>query len=178
MWEAFLPQTFHVFPSGASFVFSCCSAQRQNNRLSMVLCQSPVNNLGQCRKGSVLTFCVAFQILTTGLFEVTGHLPACSLSLSTSSLPSIWLPVFFFLPFFFFSSSLLCSPCFSFFPPPFFFHSFCLFLLSPSLIFLLSSVVLSFFFLSIPFLFLLFYFRTFLYFFLPFYVSVYLRCIL
>ncbi|KAM9315252.1 trafficking protein particle complex subunit 14 isoform 2-T2 [Pholidichthys leucotaenia] len=35
-----------------------------------VVCQSPLNNLGQCRKGSIISFTMAFQILRTGLFEV------------------------------------------------------------------------------------------------------------
>ncbi|XP_039678945.1 trafficking protein particle complex subunit 14 isoform X2 [Perca fluviatilis] len=39
-----------------------------------VVCQSPLNNLGQCRKGSTLSFTVAFQILRTGLFELSQHM--------------------------------------------------------------------------------------------------------
>ncbi|XP_056298941.1 trafficking protein particle complex subunit 14 [Pseudoliparis swirei] len=39
-----------------------------------VVCQSPLNNLGQCRKGSSLSFTVAFQILRTGLFELSQHM--------------------------------------------------------------------------------------------------------
>uniref|UniRef100_A0A669DV54 Uncharacterized protein n=2 Tax=Oreochromis TaxID=8139 RepID=A0A669DV54_ORENI len=35
-----------------------------------VVCQSPLNNLGQCKKGSILSFTVAFQILKTGIFEM------------------------------------------------------------------------------------------------------------
>ncbi|XP_054608492.1 trafficking protein particle complex subunit 14-like isoform X2 [Dunckerocampus dactyliophorus] len=38
----------------------------------MVVCQSPFNNLGGCRKGSTVSFTVAFQILGTGLFEKTS----------------------------------------------------------------------------------------------------------
>ncbi|KAA8582782.1 hypothetical protein FQN60_006453 [Etheostoma spectabile] len=39
-----------------------------------VVCQSPLNNLGQCMKGSTLSFTVAFQILRTGLFELSQHM--------------------------------------------------------------------------------------------------------
>ncbi|XP_071334205.1 trafficking protein particle complex subunit 14 isoform X2 [Trachinotus anak] len=39
-----------------------------------VVCQSPLNHLGQCRKGSTLSFTVAFQILRTGLFELSQHM--------------------------------------------------------------------------------------------------------
>ncbi|XP_034413112.1 microtubule-associated protein 11 isoform X3 [Cyclopterus lumpus] len=39
-----------------------------------VVCQSPLNNLGQCRKGATLSFTVAFQILRTGLFELSQHM--------------------------------------------------------------------------------------------------------
>lgn len=53
------------------------SAQRraeQDSGVGAVVCQSPLNNLGQCRKGSTLSFTVAFQILRTGLFEVLTDL--------------------------------------------------------------------------------------------------------
>nr|XP_057922801.1 trafficking protein particle complex subunit 14 isoform X2 [Doryrhamphus excisus] len=39
-----------------------------------VVCQSPFNNLGGCRKGSIVSFTVAFQILGTGLFELSQHM--------------------------------------------------------------------------------------------------------
>lgn len=39
-----------------------------------VVCRSPLNNLGQCRKGSTLSFTVAFQIVKTGLFEMSQHM--------------------------------------------------------------------------------------------------------
>ncbi|XP_040887245.1 trafficking protein particle complex subunit 14 isoform X2 [Toxotes jaculatrix] len=42
---------------------------QQEPRVGAVVCQSPLNNLGQCRKGSSLSCTVAFQILGTGLFE-------------------------------------------------------------------------------------------------------------
>lgn len=38
--------------------------------LDSVVCHTPLNNLGFSRKGSALTFSVAFQALRTGLFEV------------------------------------------------------------------------------------------------------------
>uniref|UniRef100_A0A668A5J1 Trafficking protein particle complex subunit 14 n=1 Tax=Myripristis murdjan TaxID=586833 RepID=A0A668A5J1_9TELE len=39
-----------------------------------VVCQSPLNNLGQCKRGSTLSFTVTFQILRTGLFELSQHM--------------------------------------------------------------------------------------------------------
>ncbi|XP_059210597.1 trafficking protein particle complex subunit 14 [Centropristis striata] len=48
--------------------------QRDHIAHPAVVCQSPLNNLGQCRKGSTLSFTVAFQILRTGLFELSQHM--------------------------------------------------------------------------------------------------------
>ncbi|XP_029137620.2 trafficking protein particle complex subunit 14 [Labrus bergylta] len=42
--------------------------------LDSVVCQSPLNHLGRCKKGSVLSFSVAFQILHSGLFELSQHM--------------------------------------------------------------------------------------------------------
>nr|XP_061810914.1 trafficking protein particle complex subunit 14-like [Nerophis lumbriciformis] len=39
-----------------------------------VVCQSPFNNLGRCQKGSSVIFTVVFQILATGLFELSQHM--------------------------------------------------------------------------------------------------------
>ncbi|KAM7377719.1 hypothetical protein PAMA_014159 [Pampus argenteus] len=47
---------------------------QQDPKVRAVVCQSPVNNLGQCRKGSTLSFSIAFQILRTGLFELSQHM--------------------------------------------------------------------------------------------------------
>ncbi|KAL4006229.1 interleukin 16 [Sarotherodon galilaeus] len=44
---------------------------QQDPSVGAVVCQSPLNNLGQCKKGSILSFTVAFQILKTGIFETT-----------------------------------------------------------------------------------------------------------
>ncbi|KAJ1067818.1 hypothetical protein K5549_016472, partial [Capra hircus] len=41
--------------------------------LDSIVCHTPLNNLGFSRKGSALTFSVAFQALRTGLFEVGWH---------------------------------------------------------------------------------------------------------
>ena len=38
--------------------------------LDSIVCHTPLNNLGFSRKGSALTFSVAFQALRTGLFVV------------------------------------------------------------------------------------------------------------
>ncbi|XP_068569749.1 trafficking protein particle complex subunit 14 isoform X2 [Cebidichthys violaceus] len=48
--------------------------QQHHRAHPAVVCQSPLNNLGQCRKGSTLSFTVAFQILRTGLFELSQHM--------------------------------------------------------------------------------------------------------
>lgn len=44
--------------------------QAEDSSLSAVICHAPLSNLGQCRKGSTLSFSVAFQILKPGLYEV------------------------------------------------------------------------------------------------------------
>ncbi|XP_070786352.1 trafficking protein particle complex subunit 14 [Enoplosus armatus] len=50
------------------------SGGQKDPRVGAVVCQSPLNHLGQCRKGSTLSFTVAFQILKTGLFELSQHM--------------------------------------------------------------------------------------------------------
>nr|XP_020450607.1 uncharacterized protein C7orf43 homolog isoform X2 [Monopterus albus] len=64
-------------------------AHRGNQKdtgVGAVVCQSPLNSLGQCRKGSTISFTVAFQILRTGLFELSQHM---KLKLQfTSSVPT------------------------------------------------------------------------------------------
>ena len=47
--------------------------------LDSIVCYTPLNNLGFSRKGSALTFSVAFQALRTGLFEVGWWGPGCVL---------------------------------------------------------------------------------------------------
>ncbi|XP_063326446.1 trafficking protein particle complex subunit 14-like isoform X2 [Pelmatolapia mariae] len=47
---------------------------QQDPSVGAVVCQSPLNNLGQCKKGSILSFTVAFQILKTGIFELSQHM--------------------------------------------------------------------------------------------------------
>ncbi|XP_031162611.1 microtubule-associated protein 11-like isoform X1 [Sander lucioperca] len=42
--------------------------------LAAVVCHSPLSNLGHCRKGSTLSFSVAFQILKPGLYELSQHM--------------------------------------------------------------------------------------------------------
>ncbi|KAK9398462.1 putative protein C7orf43 like [Crotalus adamanteus] len=39
-----------------------------------IVCQTPLNNLGFSRKGSARTFCVTFQALRAGLFELSQHM--------------------------------------------------------------------------------------------------------
>ncbi|XP_038831807.1 microtubule-associated protein 11-like [Salvelinus namaycush] len=79
--------------------------RQEDPSASSVVCHSPLNNLGQCRKGSTLSFTVAFQILKAGLFELSQHMKlklqftascsnppaearAMSLSLSRNNSPS------------------------------------------------------------------------------------------
>uniref|UniRef100_H3CI98 Trafficking protein particle complex subunit 14 n=2 Tax=Tetraodon nigroviridis TaxID=99883 RepID=H3CI98_TETNG len=53
-----------------------CSGRGQSDdsSLSAVICHTPLSNLGQCRKGSTLSFSVAFQILKPGLYELSQHM--------------------------------------------------------------------------------------------------------
>ena len=44
--------------------------QSEDTTLAAVVCHTPLSNLGHCRKGSTLSFSVAFQILKPGLYEV------------------------------------------------------------------------------------------------------------
>uniref|UniRef100_A0A1A8L939 Chromosome 7 open reading frame 43 n=2 Tax=Nothobranchius TaxID=28779 RepID=A0A1A8L939_9TELE len=48
--------------------------QAEDSTLSAVVCHSPLSNLGQCRRGSTLSFSVAFQILKPGLYELSQHM--------------------------------------------------------------------------------------------------------
>uniref|UniRef100_A0A3P9ICL5 Microtubule associated protein 11 n=1 Tax=Oryzias latipes TaxID=8090 RepID=A0A3P9ICL5_ORYLA len=54
--------------------------QGEDTALAAVVCHSPLSNLGHCRKGSTLSFSVAFQILRPGLYEVRGLRWYCSSS--------------------------------------------------------------------------------------------------
>lgn len=45
--------------------------QGEDTALAAVVCHTPLSNLGHCRKGSTLSFSVAFQILRPGLYEVS-----------------------------------------------------------------------------------------------------------
>ncbi|XP_053703240.1 trafficking protein particle complex subunit 14-like isoform X1 [Synchiropus splendidus] len=47
---------------------------QEESVLSAVVCHSPLTNLGHCRKGSTLSFSVAFQILRPGLYELSQHM--------------------------------------------------------------------------------------------------------
>lgn len=49
-------------------------AGQQDPKGGAVVCLSPLNHLGQCRKGSTLSFTVAFQILRAGLYELSQHM--------------------------------------------------------------------------------------------------------
>ncbi|CAN9509810.1 unnamed protein product [Ophioblennius macclurei] len=59
-----------------------------------VVCRSPLTNLGRCRKGSALSITVTFQILQTGLFELSKHMKmklqmTASVSTAPSSSPTV-----------------------------------------------------------------------------------------
>ncbi|XP_051935051.1 trafficking protein particle complex subunit 14 isoform X1 [Hippocampus zosterae] len=62
----------------ASILSSACPANavrgHQDGEVTAVVCQSPFRNLGRCRKGSSMSFTVVFQILGTGLFELSEHM--------------------------------------------------------------------------------------------------------
>ncbi|KAK2900300.1 trafficking protein particle complex subunit 14 isoform X1 [Channa argus] len=61
----------------------------RNPGVGTVVCQSPFNNLGQCSKGSTLSFSVAFQILSTGLFELSQHMKLKLQFTASVSTPSV-----------------------------------------------------------------------------------------
>ncbi|XP_037116984.1 microtubule-associated protein 11 isoform X2 [Syngnathus acus] len=46
----------------------------RDREVTAVVCQSPFSNLGCSKKGSNISFTVAFQILETGLFELSQHM--------------------------------------------------------------------------------------------------------
>ncbi|XP_071369378.1 trafficking protein particle complex subunit 14-like [Centroberyx affinis] len=48
--------------------------QGEDTALAAVVCHTPLSNLGHCRKGSTLSFSVAFQILRAGLYELSQHM--------------------------------------------------------------------------------------------------------
>uniref|UniRef100_A0A8C2XDU6 Trafficking protein particle complex subunit 14 n=1 Tax=Cyclopterus lumpus TaxID=8103 RepID=A0A8C2XDU6_CYCLU len=50
-----------------------CRGQTDDS-LAAVVCHSPLSNLGHCRKGSTVSFRVAFQILKPGLYELSQHM--------------------------------------------------------------------------------------------------------
>lgn len=65
-----------------SLLSSAHRGGQQDPRVKAVVCQSPLNHLGQCRKGSTVSFTVAFQILRTGLFEVPKKTVCLGLGMS------------------------------------------------------------------------------------------------
>ncbi|XP_028996342.1 trafficking protein particle complex subunit 14-like [Betta splendens] len=72
------------------------SAHRGGNKdtgVGAVVCQSPLNNLGHFRKGSTLSFTVAFQILRTGLFELSQHMKLKLQFTASVSTPSLESPM-------------------------------------------------------------------------------------
>ncbi|KAG7224711.1 hypothetical protein INR49_004599 [Caranx melampygus] len=48
--------------------------QGEDAALGAVVCHTPLSNLGHCRKGSTLSFSVAFQVLKPGLYELSQHM--------------------------------------------------------------------------------------------------------
>ncbi|KAF7206861.1 transcript variant X1 [Nothobranchius furzeri] len=49
-------------------------SKTEDSALSAVVCLTPLSNLGQCRRGSTLSFSVPFQILKPGLYELSQHM--------------------------------------------------------------------------------------------------------
>lgn len=62
----------HIFRPFSEDNFDVYSGRGQGEdaTLAAVVCHTPLSNLGHCRKGSTLSFSVAFQILRPGLYEV------------------------------------------------------------------------------------------------------------
>lgn len=75
LWTSFRRIAPLSFSHGSDRVMCCLLArsgrgQGEDAALSAVVCHTPLSNLGHCRKGSTLSFSVAFQILKPGLYEV------------------------------------------------------------------------------------------------------------
>ncbi|XP_054851535.1 trafficking protein particle complex subunit 14 [Eublepharis macularius] len=52
-----------------------CEEQRAiHDTQDSIVCHTPLNNLGYSRKGSARTFCVTFQALQAGLYELSQHM--------------------------------------------------------------------------------------------------------
>ncbi|XP_043539560.1 trafficking protein particle complex subunit 14 [Chiloscyllium plagiosum] len=56
-----------------------------------VVCHTPLNHLGYCKKGSSVTYTVAFQVLRAGLFEVKGTRPKHIVPLSVRTVSHVCL---------------------------------------------------------------------------------------
>lgn len=84
LWTSFRRIAPLSVSRGSDRVMCCLLArsgrgQGEDAALSAVVCHTPLSNLGHCRKGSTLSFSVAFQILKPGLYEVRRALSACFL---------------------------------------------------------------------------------------------------
>ncbi|XP_020834776.1 trafficking protein particle complex subunit 14 [Phascolarctos cinereus] len=63
-------------PENAQTGKQLCEEERRAMQaaLDSIVCHTPLNNLGFSRKGTALTFSVAFQALRAGLFELSQHM--------------------------------------------------------------------------------------------------------
>ncbi|XP_025030712.1 uncharacterized protein C7orf43 homolog isoform X1 [Python bivittatus] len=53
---------------------ACDECRATQDTQDSIVCHTPLNNLGFSRKGSARTFCVTFQALRAGLFELSQHM--------------------------------------------------------------------------------------------------------
>ncbi|XP_063157849.1 trafficking protein particle complex subunit 14 isoform X1 [Candoia aspera] len=53
---------------------ACGECHATQDTQDSIVCHTPLNNLGFSRKGSARTFCVTFQALRAGLFELSQHM--------------------------------------------------------------------------------------------------------
>nr|XP_056719395.1 trafficking protein particle complex subunit 14 [Euleptes europaea] len=63
-------------PESAAAGKTLSSAERRSlhDTQDSIVCHTPLNNLGYSRKGSARTFCVTFQALRAGLYELSQHM--------------------------------------------------------------------------------------------------------
>ncbi|XP_048373366.1 trafficking protein particle complex subunit 14 isoform X2 [Sphaerodactylus townsendi] len=60
--------------TAAGKTLSCAERRAVHDSQDSIVCHTPLNNLGYSRKGSARTFCVTFQALRAGLYELSQHM--------------------------------------------------------------------------------------------------------
>ncbi|XP_060109200.1 trafficking protein particle complex subunit 14-like [Heteronotia binoei] len=60
--------------TAAGKTLSCAERRAVHDTQDSIICHTPLNNLGYSRKGSARTFCITFQALRAGLYELSQHM--------------------------------------------------------------------------------------------------------